>query len=98
MQVWVEIFERQIIAVIDALERLHHGGPIGCAVEQRAEGLERVVGPFLREFLEMRVLDPIAELRDPVLGKLKHHDVAGVEMNADVTAVKTIDKRVDLSG
>ena len=44
--------------------------------------------PFLRELLEVDVPDPLAQHGNPVFGELEEHDVAGVEVDADVLAPK----------
>ena len=45
----------------------------------------------------MHVLGSFAQLRDPVLGVLKQHDVAGVKMHPHVWTLKMIDKRDHLA-
>src|SRR5439155_4162332 len=81
MRVGMEIFEGKEPAVTDFVERFGHGGPVRGAIEQRPKRLERVIGPFLGEFLEMNVLGAFAEDRHPVFGVLKHRDIAGVEVD-----------------
>ena len=96
MQVRVEVLERQIAVVADVCERLHHGGPVGGAVEQRAEGFQRMVGALLCVLLQVDVPDALAEDRDPVLGELVLHDVAGVEMDLHMLAVEAVDEGAHL--
>src|SRR5207248_4473289 len=85
----VKVLERQVAAVADAVQRLQHRRPVGRAVQQRAERLQRVVGALLAELLEVDVLDPFAEDANPIFWKLEQHDVARVEVDADVLAVET---------
>src|SRR5690606_12385133 len=81
-----------IASISDSVERFEHRGPVRRAVKQRAECLERMVRPLLRKLLQMNVLNPIAEDIDPMLGELKEHDVAGVEMDPQIRTLKAIDK------
>ena len=47
---------------------------------------------LLRVFLQVHVLDPLAEDWHPVLGELVMHDVASIEMDLHMLVAKTIDK------
>ena len=53
MRVGMEILEGEEPAVADFVERFGHGRPVRGAIEQRPECLERIMGPFLGEFLEV---------------------------------------------
>ena len=87
MRIRVEVFERQVASVPDFLEGFYHCRPVGGSVEQRSERFERVIGPLLRELLEVHVLRARAEERNPVLWILKQHDVARVEVHAQVDSL-----------
>ena len=52
--------------------------------------------PFFVNSLKWMLLDPLAEDRNPVLGMLEQHDVAGVEVHAHVRAREAVDERVHL--
>src|SRR5262245_34466416 len=98
MQERMEVLERHVSFVTGLLERLHHRRPVRGSVQQGAERFQRMVGPFLREFLEVDVLDPAAQDRYPVLRELEEHYVAGVEMDLDVLAAEAVDKGIHFAG
>ena len=60
VQIGMEVFEGQVAVVTGFVECLDHRRPVGGAVEERAKGFQRMVGPFLGEFLEVDVLDTFA--------------------------------------
>ncbi len=45
MRIRVEILECEVAAVVDSIECLEHGRPVGCAVEQRAECFGEELSP-----------------------------------------------------
>src|SRR4026207_677230 len=92
MGVRVEIFECEMTAVTGLIECFHDGRPVGCAIEQRTKRFKGMIGSLLGEFLEMDIFDALAENGNPVLGKLKEHDVAGIKMDAHVRAVEAVDE------
>ena len=98
MQKRVEILERHVAFVAGLLERVHHRRPVRGPVQQCPKRIKRMVRPLLGELLEMDVLDPTAQYRNPVFGELKEHDVAGVEVDLDVLATERVDERVHLAG
>src|SRR5579875_1418876 len=92
----MEILECEIIMVADFRKGLHHGRPVGRAVEQRAERFQRVISTLFGEFLQMDVLDALAEQGNPIFGKLEQHDVAGVEVDTDVFAVEAVHENIQI--
>lgn len=93
----MEIFEGEVAVVAGFFEGVGDGRPVGGAIEERAEGFEGVVCAFFGEFLEVDVFDAVAELADPVFGKLEEHDVASVEVDFDVVTFKAVHKFDHLS-
>src|SRR5438067_1338962 len=96
MREGIEVLEGEVAAVVDGVEGGEYGGPVSGAVEEEAEGVEIELVGFLAVFLEVDVLDPLAEERNPVLGEVVLHDIAGVEVDFDVLAGKAIDEGVHL--
>ena len=94
--VWMEVFERDVPAVIRRHQRIHDCGPIGRAIQQRAKRFERVVGALFGELFEVDVLRALGEDGHPVFRELEHRNVARVEMDADVFALKAVHKRIHL--
>mgnify|MGYP007046917045 CR=1 FL=1 len=45
VRIRVEILECEVAAVVDSIECLEHGRPVGCAVEQRAECFGEELSP-----------------------------------------------------
>ena len=98
VRIGVEVFESEVAIVTGFLECLDHSGPVGGTVEKGTKRLQRVVGAFLGEFLEVDVLDAFAELGYPVFGKLEQHNVAGIEMNVHVLTAERIYEIVHFLG
>jgi hypothetical protein len=94
----VEVFKRQISGVLNVLQCIHDGGPVCRAVEKWSKGFQGVIRPFFGEFLEMDVLDAMTEYRNPMFRELEHHDVAGIEVSANVIALEMIDEGVHFKG
>ncbi len=92
MRIGVKVLEGQVAAVADAVEGVDDGGPVGGAVQQRAKRFQRMIGSLLGEFLEVHVLDAVAEDIDPVFGELEEHDIARVEMDANELALEAVDE------
>ena len=97
VRIGVEIFESEEPVVAGFFESIGDRRPVGRPVEQGTKGFEGVVGAFLGELLEVDVLDAVAKLANPVFGELKHHDVAGVEVDFDVIGLKAVHKFDHLS-
>src|SRR5262249_2070753 len=94
----VEILERHVPPIPDRVERLDNRWPVRGAVEQRPEALKTMIGAFLAELLEMDVLDPLAEDRNPIFWILKKHDVAAIEVDPDVVGAEAVDERDHIGG
>ena len=63
VRVGVKVFKRQVAVVTDSVKRLDDARPVGRAVEQRPERLQRVIRSILREFLKVdKVIIPIYAL------------------------------------
>src|SRR5262245_44004940 len=98
MRIGMEIFKGEVAAVTDLVEGFHDRRPVRRAIQKGAERFQGKIGPLFRELLEMNVLDPPPQKRDPVLGKLKEHDVPRVEVYAHVVAVEAVDKGIHFGG
>lgn len=93
----MEVLESEVASIAHSIERLQNGRPIDRAIQQRAEGFEFEFGASqLAVLLQMDVLDSLSADVDPVLGELKLHDVAGVEMHFDMVALEAIDEGIHL--
>ena len=55
-----------------------------------------MIGALFGELLQVDVLDAWTKNRYPVFGKLKQHDVAGVEVNANVLVVEAVHERIHI--
>ena len=98
MHVWVKIFEGEVSLVTCLLKSLHHCGPIGRAIKQWPESFQRIISTLLGVFLEMHILNALSQHLDPMLGKLKHHDVACVKMNLHIFGFERINEVVHFTG
>ena len=92
----IEVLERQVAAVANGIEGGENSRPVGRAVQKEAEGIEIELVDFLAVFLEMDVLNSFSQERDPVLGEVILHDVAGIEVDLHVFARKLVDKGIHL--
>ena len=88
----MEILERQVPAVIHLFEFVDHRRPVCRTVQQRTERMQVEFLCPLVPFLEVDILDPLTQDRDPVFGKLVVHDVASIEVDLDMFALKAVDE------
>jgi len=88
----MKVLEREVTVVANVIKRFQHSWPVGGSIQQRAEGLARVICSVLRIFLEMNIFDAFAKDLNPVCRELVLHDVAGIKMNLHVLAGKAINR------
>src|SRR5262245_32670686 len=92
----MKVLKGEITPIVDVVERLHDSGPVRRTIQQRAKTFQAEIGSFLRVLLKVNVSDARSKQGNPVLRKLKWHDVSSVEMNMNMGAFKAVDKLDDV--
>ena len=94
MRVGMEILESQEAVVANFAEFFRNRWPISRSIKQGAKCFQGVIRPFLSKLFEVDVLRPFAQYLCPMLGVLKHRDVAGIEMDSNGSTSETVDEAV----